>query len=1012
MEQNQFSANRIHNVDESGLCVVQTRCPYVISVKGKRQVGALTSAERGSLITVVMCMSAAGNFVPPMLIFPRKKSCEQLKKGAPPGTIFRFHPSVWIQCHLFTDWFDHFVEFTQPSQNKPVPLILDGHYSHTRNLDVILKAREKHVTILCLPPKTTHKLQPLDKTVMSALKTYYSEEIRIFLRANQRPVTHFDMADLFGLYPVRRDVFTEDDYLAANQNETGHEGAQSQNVLREVVQDEQGLASCESNNLVLPEHIIKIPNLEKKLLSSSSSESTCTLSVHNSSDENDPDLSDENDQPANVSADANCLYCEGKFSEDCRGEVWVRCGICGCWAHAECGGADKKDFFICDFCNIVDPNFEADLSVTESEGSINGNDLQNIIKKTKKKRANVKLWKRNIDKQKRHSGAARVTNTGRQVRKKVLKNACCDTCRLKCKFMINEKLRQIILESFWSDNKSVNTKRKLIASHVDQVPVKSRRGRNDARQGKRQHTNKYFLERDGERVVVCKNFFLSTQQTVDTAIAKKRYGGMVSPDKRGKHVPINKISDDIRNSVRNHISQFPTYTSHYSRERTRRRYMGRHLNITRMYRLYLEYCEEEFITKESVAKEWLYHEIFNYEFNYAFKLPANDTCDLCDKFRLQLQEADSQDSRTKLQQQYDRHLNDASNRYKMKAEDKTRSRNSSSNDIDKNALPGKYELNNTNLNENLIPEAERRSRKKRRHIDETQWKKNSEKLKRQSGQEYFGKRKLEDKWDYHVTKKTQKSCKCNGKTGTKCKDILREERTKLFEKFWELSWSEKRVYITTLVEKNPVKRARNRKAEKRSIGHWLHDKSNIMTLITASREDFVNPRQAKINQEKENLKAFFDSLPKLESRYCRQSTSKYYLEPIWTPKLELYRHYKNEWCIKNNSRPMSSASFVNMMADQNIALFAPKKDECDKCVAYKTGNLSDQDYQEHRLKKEEARQEKDADKNGPDNCNVYTMDMQSVLLCPKSNVSLLYYKTKLIVHNFTIFNLKTKDGYC
>nr|CAH7716114.1 unnamed protein product [Callosobruchus chinensis] len=80
MEQNQFSANRIYNVDDSGLCMAQTRCPYVISVKGKRQVGALTSAERGSLITVVICMSAAGNFVPRMLIFPRKKSSAQLKK--------------------------------------------------------------------------------------------------------------------------------------------------------------------------------------------------------------------------------------------------------------------------------------------------------------------------------------------------------------------------------------------------------------------------------------------------------------------------------------------------------------------------------------------------------------------------------------------------------------------------------------------------------------------------------------------------------------------------------------------------------------------------------------------------------------------------------------------------------------------------------------------------------------------------------------------------------------------
>nr|CAI5853275.1 unnamed protein product [Callosobruchus analis] len=93
-----------------------------------------------------------------------------------------------------------------------------------------------------------------------------------------------------------------------------------------------------------------------------------------------------------------------------------------------------------------------------------------------------------------------------------------------------------------------------------------------------------------------------------------------------------------------------------------------------MYRLYLEYCEEKAIPKQSVAQEWLYHEIFNYEFNCAFKLPANDTCDLCGKLQLQLQEVDSQNSRTKLPQQHDQHLDDASNRYKMKAEDKIRSR--------------------------------------------------------------------------------------------------------------------------------------------------------------------------------------------------------------------------------------------------------------------------------------------------------------------------------------------------
>jgi len=60
--------------------------------------------------------------------------------------------------------------------------------------------------------------------------------------------------------------------------------------------------------------------------------------------------------------------------------------------------------------------------------------------------------------------------------------------------------------------------------------------------------------------------------------------------------------------------------------------------------------------------------------------------------------------------------------------------------------------------------------------------------------------------------------------------------------------------------------------------------------------------------------------------------------------------------------------------------------------------------------KQEARLEKENDKLSMD--EVFTMDLQSVLLCPKSNVSSLYYTTKLIVHNFTLYDLKRKIGYC
>lgn len=72
MEKHNFAVDRIFNVDETGLTIVQSKCSDIISMKGKRQVGTITSAERGSLVTAILCMSAGGTFVPPMLIYPRK----------------------------------------------------------------------------------------------------------------------------------------------------------------------------------------------------------------------------------------------------------------------------------------------------------------------------------------------------------------------------------------------------------------------------------------------------------------------------------------------------------------------------------------------------------------------------------------------------------------------------------------------------------------------------------------------------------------------------------------------------------------------------------------------------------------------------------------------------------------------------------------------------------------------------------------------------------------------------
>jgi hypothetical protein len=94
--------------------------------------------------------------------------------GAPAGSNSACHPRGWIQTDIFTKWFDHFVHFVKPSADDPVLLIVDGHYSHIKNIDVVDKAREHSFSIVSLPLYSTQKMQSFDVGFSKPLKTYYA----------------------------------------------------------------------------------------------------------------------------------------------------------------------------------------------------------------------------------------------------------------------------------------------------------------------------------------------------------------------------------------------------------------------------------------------------------------------------------------------------------------------------------------------------------------------------------------------------------------------------------------------------------------------------------------------------------------------------------------------------------------------------------------------------------------------------------------------------------------------
>ncbi|GFX21594.1 uncharacterized protein TNCV_1400081 [Trichonephila clavipes] len=125
----QFLPECIYNMDETGFTTVHTPAK-VIAPKGKKQVGSMTSCERGTNITIICSINAVGNSVPPMMLFPRVNFKNHMLKGAPPGTVGTAHISGWSNAKIFVEFLKHFISHVKCSVNQPVLLLLNNHESH------------------------------------------------------------------------------------------------------------------------------------------------------------------------------------------------------------------------------------------------------------------------------------------------------------------------------------------------------------------------------------------------------------------------------------------------------------------------------------------------------------------------------------------------------------------------------------------------------------------------------------------------------------------------------------------------------------------------------------------------------------------------------------------------------------------------------------------------------------------------------------------------------------------
>jgi hypothetical protein len=126
-----------------------------------------------------------------------------------------------------------------PDKTEKIVLILDGHGSHV-TAQFVADAKEANVEVFCLPPHTTHKLQPLDVGCFGPMKKRWMEHcedtiertgdpieksafVREYLRIRRDAMTENIVRSSFrksGISPLNGDVFGDDDYAPSNTSST------------------------------------------------------------------------------------------------------------------------------------------------------------------------------------------------------------------------------------------------------------------------------------------------------------------------------------------------------------------------------------------------------------------------------------------------------------------------------------------------------------------------------------------------------------------------------------------------------------------------------------------------------------------------------------------------------------------------------------------------------------------------------------------------------------------------
>ena len=241
IDEHDIPPENIYNMDEKG-------CQLGGGRKGRRKkylFGCSSQARYRvrdanlELVTIVECVSADGQALKPYIIFKGKRLNKDwyTAKGIERAQAIGVSDNGWIDNNHCEKWLEQGFLPQVEARNisgKPILLICDGHRSHCTGTLMVL-ARKGNIYIFCLPPHTTHKLQPLDVGILGPLQTKFADRVDAFvlehghgvgkkefieeyLTAREEAINSALIVSAFkhcGIHPFNPDIFGEEDFAPA-----------------------------------------------------------------------------------------------------------------------------------------------------------------------------------------------------------------------------------------------------------------------------------------------------------------------------------------------------------------------------------------------------------------------------------------------------------------------------------------------------------------------------------------------------------------------------------------------------------------------------------------------------------------------------------------------------------------------------------------------------------------------------------------------------------------------------